>query len=62
MVGGLGLFSSEWLPGLGDDRVPFGMYLVYVGMVLSVSAAAQYTVRALRARRAAIDATKGDAA
>ena len=61
MVSGLGLLSSEWLPGLGDSQVPLGMYFVYVGIVLSLSAAAQYTVRAFRARRAAIEAKKGGA-
>ena len=61
-VGGLGIIDSVQLPGLGAVPEALGIFFVYVGIVLSLSAAAQYTVRALRARRAAVEATKGGAA
>jgi cardiolipin synthase len=53
-VPGLGLLESAWLPGFGSGAVPLGMWFAYVGIVLSVSAAVQYTLIAVRARRYAI--------
>ena len=61
-VGGLGVFEADWLPGAGSEPVSLGIFFVYVGIILSLSAAAQYTVAALRARRDAVDAQKGGAA
>lgn len=58
-IPGAGLVQSTWLPGLGSASAPLGMWFVYVGIVLSISAAAQYTVIALRARSAAIAAERG---
>ncbi|MEN6430947.1 MAG: CDP-alcohol phosphatidyltransferase family protein [Coriobacteriales bacterium] len=49
MVPGAGLAGPEWLPGTGQTPVPLGMWLVYVGTVLSLSAAAGYTVRGRQA-------------
>lgn len=40
---------------------PLGMYLVYAGVVLSLTAAAQYTVMARREYRSAVAAEKADA-
>jgi len=53
-VGGVGLISSSGLPGLGASAAPLGIWFVYAGIVLSYSAAAQYTLIAWRARRDAI--------
>ena len=52
-----------WAFGVGDlafrlgGTRPVGIYLVYVGLVLSLSAAAQYTVIARREYRDAVAAT-----
>lgn len=54
LVSGLGVLESAWLPGLGSEPVALGMWFVYVGTILSLSAAANYTVIAARARKAAI--------
>lgn len=54
VVPGLGLVSSSWLPGFGSDRVSLGIWFVYAGSILSLSAAANYTVIAQRARKRAI--------
>lgn len=61
-LGGAGITESTWLPGWGSEPVALGMWFVYVGMALSVSAAVQYTVIARRARDAAVQAQRGDAA
>lgn len=61
-IGGLGIIDSAQLPGLGSAPAALGIYFVYIGIVLSLSAAAQYTVRALRARRAAVEGTEGGVA
>lgn len=57
--GGVGLVSSSWLPGLGSAAAPLGIWFVYVGIVLSLTAAVQYTLIARRARDAAIAAERG---
>ena len=58
-VSGVGLVQSSWLPGLGTASAPLGIWFVYVGVVLSLSAAVNYTVIAVRARAAAIEAERG---
>ncbi len=58
-VGGARLIESSWLPGLGGEPAALGIWFVYVGIALSLSAAVQYTVIALRARNAAIAAERG---
>jgi cardiolipin synthase len=45
-VAGMGLVDSRFLPGLGSHDAAVGILLVYVGVVLSVLAATQYTVAA----------------
>ncbi|HAL30516.1 MAG TPA: CDP-alcohol phosphatidyltransferase [Coriobacteriia bacterium] len=62
MVGGLGVVDSGWLPGLGESSAPLGVFFVYVGIVLSVSAAVQYTRIAIRARKTALESREGGAA
>ena len=49
MVPGLGITNSTWLPGFGNQAVALGIWFAYAGIVLSVSAAVQYTVHARRA-------------
>lgn len=46
-VAGAGVLESEWLPGLGSSSASLGVWFVYVGIVLSLSAAGQYTSTAL---------------
>lgn len=43
MVPGLGLVDSPYLPGLGSVPAALGVFLVYAGLVLSVSTAVHYT-------------------
>ncbi|MHB1016966.1 MAG: CDP-alcohol phosphatidyltransferase family protein [Coriobacteriia bacterium] len=61
-IDGPGIVDSGWLPGLGSKPAALGIYFVYAGIILSLTAAGQYTVRAIRARREAIDALRGGAA
>lgn len=46
---GLGMVDSGWLPGFGGQAIAAGIWFAYVGIALSVSAAAQYTIHARRA-------------
>lgn len=50
-VPGLHLVNLAWLPGFGDASVSLGMWAIYVGCLLSFSAAVVYTVRGARAMR-----------
>jgi cardiolipin synthase len=54
LVPGAGLVDSGWLPGLGRSSAPLGIWFVYAGILLSLSAAANYTLIAVRARREAL--------
>lgn len=42
-VPGLGMTASPYLPGLGNEPTALGVFLVYAGVVLSVSTAIHYT-------------------
>ena len=44
LVAGVGVVTSAQLPGLGTVPVGFGMWLVYIGVVLSLATAVRYTV------------------
>lgn len=48
-VPGLGLVAADWLPGLGSQGAGAGMWLVYVGLAMSLATAAHYTVLGRRA-------------
>jgi cardiolipin synthase (CMP-forming) len=50
-VPGLGVFECAFLPGFGSASVSFGIWMVYVGCVLSVIAACVYIVRGVRIMR-----------
>ena len=50
-VPGLHVANISWLPGFGSAPVSLGMWAIYVGCVLSLSAAVVYTVRGARALR-----------
>ena len=56
-VDGLGILgsTSPLFPGLDARPVPLGMFLVYVGVVLSLLTAVIYTIKGYRAGRQAID-------
>lgn len=54
VVAGAGWVDSSWLPGLGSKPAALGIWFVYAGIALSVTAAAQYTVAAVKARNLAI--------
>jgi cardiolipin synthase len=51
MVPGIGVSAEgpSWLPGLGSAPTYLGIYLLYLGVVLSLATAVQYTVVAVRA-------------
>jgi len=48
MTPGLGLVDSPALPGFGSQDVAAGMWLVYAGLVLSVTTAISYTAQYTR--------------
>lgn len=58
-ISGARLIETSWLPGLGSAPVSLGIWFVYAGIILSISAAAHYTAIARRARAAAIEAGRG---
>lgn len=47
-VPGLNIFECAFLPGFGAATVSFGIWMVYVGCILSVIAACVYVVRGIR--------------
>lgn len=50
-VRGLNLVNVSWLPGFGNTPASLGIWAIYAGCVLSLSAAVVYTVRGVRAMR-----------
>ena len=60
-VPGAGVLEHGWLPGLGSSPAALGIWFVYAGLVLSLTAAAQYTAIAYRARAEAIARERSDA-
>ncbi len=54
-VGGLGIVATGMLPGLNAGTTSAGIWFVYIGIVLSLIAAAQYTATARRALREVSD-------
>lgn len=53
-VPGLGIVESPALPGFGGAPAALGIWFVYIGVILSLSAAGQYTRIAFGARKAAL--------
>lgn len=51
LVPGLGLLSTEALPGLGAEPVALGIHFVYAGIVTSIVTAIIYTAQAREALR-----------
>ena len=47
-VPGLGLVDLPWLPGFGSADALLGIWFIYVGMVLSLTAFAIYQVKGAR--------------
>ncbi len=47
MVAGLGWCDIAWLPGFTDQPVSWGIWFLYVGLILGVATTAYYCVRAL---------------
>lgn len=45
VLSGLGIVEASWLPGLGSQGTYLGVYLVYIGMVLSLTVFVVYQVR-----------------
>lgn len=56
-VNGLGLLNGEstWFPGLDAQTVPFGIFLVYLGVVFSLLTAVIYTYKGYQAGKHAIE-------
>lgn len=55
-VGGLGIVSASWLPGLNSTSAAFGIFFVYIGIICSTITAIIYTREGLAIRRKALDA------
>lgn len=49
VVPGLGLWDLAWLPGFGAAPASLGIWLVYIGCLLSLAAACIYIFRGVRA-------------
>ncbi len=47
MVAGLGWCDIAWLPGFTDQSVSWGIWFLYIGLILGVATTAYYCVRAL---------------
>ena len=47
-VPGLGIFEASWLPGFGAQGTSFGIWLIYVGVILSFITACVYTVKGIK--------------
>ncbi len=47
LVAGLGWCDIAWLPGFTDQPVSWGIWFLYVGLILGVATTAYYCVRAL---------------
>lgn len=51
VVPGLGIAEISWLPGFGADPAYLGIFLVYIGLILSITVFCIYNVRGVRAYR-----------
>ncbi len=47
LVAGLGWCDIAWLPGFTDQPVSWGIWFLYIGLILGVATTAYYCVRAL---------------
>lgn len=52
LVPGLGLCDLAWLPGFTDASVSWGIWFIYVGLVLAIGTTVYYVWAALRALKA----------
>ena len=59
-VPGLNLFECPFLPGFGAATTSMGIWLVYVGCILSVAATLIYVVRGVRILRSNPDAEQSN--
>ena len=48
LIPGLGVCSISWLPGLNGDPVSWGIWLIYIGLVLAMAVAFFYLYTAYR--------------
>ena len=55
VVPGLGITSATWLPGLNDQEVTAGIFLVYAGVVTSFLTAVLYTIEGFAIKRDALE-------
>ena len=51
---GLGFVDASWLPGLSGDVYSWGIWFVYIGLVLSVFSTSYYVYAALREHKKAV--------
>ena len=59
LISGLGWCSISWLPGFNHDMVSWGIWFVYLGMMIAVVTTFFYRKAAARARDEAIMALEG---
>ncbi|MBR2834473.1 MAG: CDP-alcohol phosphatidyltransferase family protein [Coriobacteriales bacterium] len=48
IVPGLNLFEASWLPGFGSEPVSIGIWIIYIGCILSFITACVYTAKGLK--------------
>ena len=53
-INGFGLVDASWLPGFNSEAVCIGIYFIYAGICFSVATAIEYTIQALKIRKAAL--------
>ncbi|MCH4084188.1 MAG: CDP-alcohol phosphatidyltransferase family protein [Olsenella sp.] len=53
-VHGLNMVEVSWLPGLGRESAPLGIFFVYAGLLCSLAAALVYTKRGFAIKRRAL--------
>ena len=49
LIPGLGWCDISWLPGFNGEAVSWGIWFIYVGLILSLGVTIYYTVAAARA-------------
>ena len=47
LVDGLGVVSFDWLPGFNDQQAPWGIWCIYLGLVLGAGTTAYYVYNAV---------------
>ncbi len=57
----LGITSASWLPGLNNESAALGIFIIYIGLVLSTIAAIIYSKEGFAIRRQVLDSQEAEA-